>query len=295
MNRKIDSIRLSASIVIIFAIVYFYLNLFSPSRIPRFLRVGTLRKPITLLILGTDITYDAVSRKPIPGLEGRTDSILLAHVDPIRYKIKILSIPRDTYANIPGYGHQKINAAHAYGGINLTKQTISDLTNTKIDYYLEFNPSFIKKLVDLLGGVSLYVEKDMSYVDHAQNLNINLKQGWQKLSGKQAHGYIRFRYDAEGDWGRMRRQQQFLKALSQALVKPTNIAKLPFTIFSVLKEVKTDLPLPYAIRLANSVRMLTAKDIKTDTSTGEETSLPGAGSVIIPNQDILRSKVKDLF
>lgn len=294
-KRRIDFLRISAVLIIIFAIIYFDLNLFCPHLIPKTLRVGILRKPINVLFIGTDITYDSVSRKPIAELAGRADSLLLAHIDPTGYKINLLSIPRDTYVNIPAYGMLKINAANALGGAALTKQTVSEFTGQKIDYYIEIRPTLIPKLVNLLGGVRLFVEKDMQYTDHAQGLEIDLKQGWQKLSGKEAHEYIRFRYDKEGDWGRIRRQQQFFKALTHSLVKPTNLLRIPFALNSILGEIKTDLPLAQSIRLANSLRMLNMQNLKTFTATGEETYLPGTGSILVPNKEVFRRTIKKNF
>lgn len=293
MKRKqIDFARISAVLVVILAIIYFYLNIFSPRLLPKSLRIGIIRKPTNVLILGTDITYDAVTRKPMPELEGRADSILLAHIDPIKSKINILSIPRDTYVPIPGYGMQKINTANVYGEVALLKQTVSNFTNQNIDYYFEIKPTAITKIVDLLGGVSIYVEKDMHYVDRAQNLNINLKKGEQRLSGKQAHDYIRFRHDIQGDIGRIERQQKFLKALVQALTKPTNILKAPFAIHTSLQEIKTDLPLSQSIRLLNLARML---DVKTATVLGKVSYIEKVGSVWLPDKAALTQQIKELF
>ena len=90
---KLDLTRLLAIIVIIIAIVYFNLNIFAPKLIPNSLKIGILRKPTNILIIGTDITYDAVTRQPIPQLDGRADTILLAHVNPMKARINLLSYP----------------------------------------------------------------------------------------------------------------------------------------------------------------------------------------------------------
>ncbi|MFH1347966.1 MAG: LCP family protein, partial [Candidatus Margulisiibacteriota bacterium] len=158
---KIDLTRILAIFIVILAVVYFYINSFAPQLIPKSLRIGVARKPINVLILGTDITFDSRTRKPIPDIDGRTDTIVLARIDPIHSKINLLSIPRDTYANIPGFGRQKINAAHVYGGTALTKQTIAQLIKQPVDYYIEITPPAVTKMVDLLGGVTIDVEKDM--------------------------------------------------------------------------------------------------------------------------------------
>jgi len=294
-KKRLDLIRLLALLTIFTAIVYFYISIFAPRLIPKFFRIGVMRRPVTILVLGTDVTFDANTGEPLPQSDGRTDSIVLMRIDPVHYKLNILSIPRDSFVNIPGYGMQKINAANVYGGIELIKKTITTLTGRPIDYYLKVNPYATTKLVDLLGGINIYVEKDMYYVDKAQNLNINLKQGWQKLSGREAQGYIRFRHDAYGDIGRMGRQQQFLETLFKSFTKPVNLLKAPLAFRIAIQYVQTDLSFPKIIRLANFTRMLDIKDIRTFTATGEEGSSDYAGSILIPDKQYIRQLVKDYF
>lgn len=292
---RIDFTRIAAVAAVLIAIAYFYLNIFSPSLIPKSLRIGIPRKPINILILGTDITYDAVTHKPMPRLEGRADTILLAHVDPIKFQINILSIPRDTYLAIPGHGMQRINVANAYGGVSLVKETVSNFTLQKIDYYIKIKPNAITKIVELLGGISLYVDEDMRYIDRAQNLNINLRKGWQSLSGKQAHDYIRYRDKIRGDIGRIGRQQIFLKALMQAFIRPTNIFKAPFVIRSALQEVETNLPLSLTIRLLNLARMTRSHEIKTNMLPGDVSFVEEVGSVWLPDEVAFKKTIEEYF
>ncbi|NQT30534.1 MAG: LCP family protein [Candidatus Saganbacteria bacterium] len=294
-KNKIDLVRVSAILVVILSIIYFYLNIFYPSLIPKTFRIGMLRRPINILILGTDTTFDRVTRKPMPNLSGRADSLVLVHVDPIASKINALSIPRDTYVAIPGYRPQKINASNAYGGIDLTQQTVSKLTGQKIDYYVEIKPSAITQVVDLLGGITIYVEKNMRYSDRAQNLDINLKKGLQKLSGKEAHDYIRFRSDYQGDIGRVRRQQNFLKALSTSITSPANIIKAPFILRSGLREVKTNLPVGTTFRLLNFSRTLSFDDIHTETISGEVAYIPKTGSVWFLDKTVSEKQIQEMF
>lgn len=295
MTKKIDFVRISAILVVILGIAYFYLNIFSPSSIPKSLRIGIIRKPINILILGTDITYDAVTHKPMPRLKGRADTILLVHIDPIHWQMNILSIPRDTYLSIPGHAMQRINVANAYGGVALVKQSVSALTLQKIDYFIEAKPTAVTKLVDLLGGVYLFVEEDMHYVDRVQNLKIDLKKGQQKLSGKQAHDYIRYRDKIRGDIGRIERQQIFFKALGKTLTSPTNIFKAPFAIRSALKEVGTDLSLALTIRILNLSRMLSPEDIRTTMLPGEVSFVRGVGSVWLTDKEALKKTIREFF
>lgn len=292
MKRKVDQSRLAAVCLVLLAIIYFYLNLFAPRWIPIFLRVGILRKPTNILVLGTDITFDSATQKALPKVKARTDTIILVHIDPIRGKLNILSIPRDTLVPIPGYWLTKINAANVYGGHKLIIKTIENLIGQQVDYYIELNPQGLIKMVNLLGGVKLYVEKDMRYADRAQKLDINLKAGWQNLSGEKAHEYIRFRHDALGDIGRVERQQKFFSSLTQALKKPSNIVKAPLAVILALREIKTDLPLTPMIRLINFSRMA---HITAYTASGEAANLPLVGSVWILDLAAFKQTIKEHF
>lgn len=295
-RKKLDQARLLAIFVVFLSVVYFNLNVFTPFLIPKIFRFGVIRQPLNVLIVGTDLRFDGNNR-PIMDGNGRTDTILLVKFDPINSRINILSIPRDTYTLIQGYGMTKINAAHVYGGIPLAEQTVTELTGIHIEHYLEVSPKVLIDLVDLIGGIQIEVEKDMYYTDRAQNLFIDLKKGWQKLDGKKAHEYIRFRHDAEGDIGRIARQQIFMRALTQALLKPSNLPKAPFAILKALSEIKTDLSIPQFVRIVNWARALGPVSLKTITIPGEATTLdlPGAGSVWLPNKTGLQDAVKELF
>lgn len=293
--RKIDLVRVIAILFIILWIAYFYLNIYSPTSIPKSLRIGIIRKPVNILILGTDITYDAVTRKPMPKHRGRADTILLCRIDPIKWQLNILSIPRDTYLAIPGRDKQRINVANVYGGPNLVKRSVSDLTQQKIDYYIKIKPAAATKLVDLLGGVYVDVEENMQYVDRAQNLYIDLKKGYQKLSGKDAHDYIRYRDKFRGDIGRIERQQKFFKALGKALTSPANIFRAPHAVRSALQEIETDIPLDLTIRILNMARMVTAESIKTATLPGEVSFVKGVGSVWLPDKAELKKTIEEFL
>ncbi len=158
----------------------------------------------------------------------RTDVMILASFDPKDQTINMLSIPRDTLANIPGYGSTKINAAHAYGGVPLAVETVEALTTLKVNYYVKVGFEAFTKLVDAVGGVELDVEQDMHYIDPyaVPKLVINLKAGKQRLDGDKAEQYIRYR-DETGDIGRIQRQQTFMSALADKLLSPANIFRLP--------------------------------------------------------------------
>ncbi|MFA5894134.1 MAG: LCP family protein [Candidatus Margulisiibacteriota bacterium] len=277
--KKIDLYRLLALLVIFSGIFYFYANIFAPRFIPEFIRIGVVRRPTTLLILGTDINFSSETGQALKESNGRTDAIMLLRVDPINYRVYLLSIPRDSYVNIPGYGWAKINAANVYGGVDLLEKTLEQTFGIEVDNYLKINPSATGKLIDLVGGVDVYVENNMYYVDRAQGLYINLKKGWHKLNGKEAQGYMRFRHDAFGDIGRIGRQQQMLSTVFMSLTKPSNLLKAPLAFQLATSYIQTNLPLLKIIRLANFARTLSARDVITYLASGETQDNTPAGSV----------------
>lgn len=172
----------------------------------------------------------------------RTDTIILMNIDPRTKTVNAISIPRDSKVFLAGDGGvQKINAAHAIGGIDMTLKTIEDTLGVKIDRYIMVHDDAVKELVKALGGVDIYVEKDMRYHDFAGNLHIDLKKGDNHLDADEAVGYLRFRHDAMGDIGRTQRQQWFLKGVLEKLKQPQTIAKIPDIISVANKYVKTNM------------------------------------------------------
>lgn len=174
----------------------------------------------------------------------RTDTIVLLNIDPRSKSLNAISIPRDSKVYLPkNMGIQKINAAHAIGGIDMTIKTIEDTLGVKVDRYIMVHDEAVQKIVEALGGIDIYVEKNMHYNDYSGNLHINLTKGDHHLDADEAIGYLRFRHDAMGDIGRTQRQQWFLRGLLQEMQKPQTIAKIP-QILSIAKEyVKTDMSL----------------------------------------------------
>ncbi len=174
----------------------------------------------------------------------RTDTIILLNIDPRTKTVNAISIPRDSKVYLPkGMGVQKINAAHAIGGVEMTVKTIEDTLGVHIDKYIMVHDDAVRAIVGALGGVDIYVEKNMHYNDYAGKLHINFTKGKHRLTEKDAVEYLRFRHDALGDIGRTQRQQWFLRGLLASMQKPETIAKLPKIISVAHKYVKTDMSL----------------------------------------------------
>ncbi len=185
-----------------------------------------LQKPTNVLLVGVDDNYDPKGRK-VKNQRTRTDTLMLVTVRPAKKSLHVLSIPRDTQVLIPGYGTEKINAAHAIGGIDRTKAVVESLVDVEVDHVVEVSLKGAIQFLDELGGVDVFVENRMHYQDKTAKLLIDLKPGMQHLDGKTAVGFARFRHDALGDIGRVARQQALLHALEQKLVNPVNWWRLP--------------------------------------------------------------------
>lgn len=228
---------------------------------------------LNLLVLGID-ELESVHR---------SDTIILARIDLDTKKASVMSIPRDTRVMIKGHKqHQKLNHAYAYGGIELLRDTVINLTGVPINYYLIVNYDTFPKIVDAVGGVDINVEKRMRYTDKAQGLSIDFYPGMQHMNGKQGLKYVRFRMDAMGDIGRMKRQQEFAKAFIKKLESPAIISRLPELIELVLSEIKTDLPTKSALSLAAQLKDMTLKDINFFTMPGDAAYISGV-SYFIPD------------
>ena len=172
----------------------------------------------------------------------RTDTMIVFNIDPKTKTLNAISIPRDSKVYLPrGMGIQKINAAHAIGGVKMTLKTVEDTLGIHIDKYIMIHDDAVREIVKAMGGVDIYVEKDMHYNDYSGKLHINFTKGNHHLTEKDAVEYLRFRHDALGDIGRTQRQQWFLRGLLTNLQKPETIAKLPKIIAATKKYVKTDM------------------------------------------------------
>ena len=207
----------------------------------RSLTTQKIEQPINILLMGID-QVPPQENKYSAKFSGRSDTMLLIRFNPDDSSIKILSIPRDSRVKLPNGRYRKINSANAIGGIDYTKETIANnFSGIAIDKYIRVSSDALEKLIDAIGGVKVYVPKNMQYRDQTQGLEIDLQEGEQILNGDEAQGFARYRNDALGDIGRIQRQQILLKALRNKLQSPQTLWQIP-KIWKVLEsEVDTDL------------------------------------------------------
>ncbi len=225
-----------------------------------------LERRVNILLIGIDVSMDD-HRRILPF--SRSDTLMLVSFDPQRHRINALSIPRDTYAAIPGAAAQKINAAYAIGGPRLTIRVVEALLGVPVHYTVKLGASSFARIVNALGGVEIDVEKDMKYTDTWGDVYINLKKGRQILSGDQTTQYIRFRSDAEGDIGRVDRQQKVLRAILHKLKSPLTVLSTPRLVQAFGRNTQTNLSAGELITLGLFAMRHGSEDIHTATLPGE--------------------------
>jgi LCP family protein required for cell wall assembly len=223
---------------------------------------------INILLLGSDART--------PEHNGYTDSINILSIDKKTKEVFLLSIPRDTMVEIPGRGLVKINSAYAYGDINTTKTAVENFLNVRIDYYALVDFTSFKEMVDTLGGINMYVEPHISAV----RPELNGKTGNSRLTGSEALVVLRFRQDSESEGGRMKRHREAIKAITDEILKPSNVLKLPTIINQLRQNVKTDIP---ALETTVIEKLMAGFDIdnaQIEVVPGNYTTINGENSMI---------------
>lgn len=231
-----------------------------------------LARPVNILVMGIDRVPDA-SPDSSALFEGRSDTMLLVRFNPDDKSISVLSIPRDTEVDIPDMGLTKINEANVKGGAKLATKVVSKtLKNIPIDRYVRVSTGAFRELVDLLGGVDVFVSRPMSYMDKTQKFQIDLQQGWQTLNGEKAEEFSRFRDEQTGDLGRIQRQQVLIKALRDRLINPNIITRIPLMIHVMQKYVDTNFNFDEILTLTNLGLSVEREQVKMVRLPGEQGS-----------------------
>lgn len=228
---------------------------------------------INILLVGSD-------HGAIKGDHGRSDSIMIATVNFKTKELKLTSLMRDMYVEIPGHGHNKLNAAYAFGGVELLYQTIAKNFGIKIDNYCVVDFSTFEKVINKVGGVEISLEeKEAKYLNTTNYISKkkyrNVKVGKQTLNGNQALGYARVRYVVskkygDGDFGRTGRQRAVLQAALNKVLQqsPTKIADIAL---DSLADVSTDMSAKY-------LKSLVLKVIQMGTTEIDQMRVPLEGT-----------------
>lgn len=249
-------------------------------------------EPVNILLMGVDAR--GFEEGEIP----RSDSMMVASIDPVKKKMYLFSILRDTYTDIPGHDPNRINTAITHGP-NTAMKAVGDLLGIPIQYYVYTDFQGFIKLVDSVGGVDFYVEKDMNYSSKADKneYDINLKEGMQHLDGNAALQYVRFRYDAMGDFTRTERQRELIKAVAKKMQTTTSIMKLPDILKSVSPYIDTNLEVEDMWKLATVAyksSMSGSEQVPPMKLLKEET-IGGAAVLTVGNPDTLKQYIQDIM
>ena len=269
------------ALLILFIVLAMGMNLFSDDDILAPLENGK----INVLLLGVDES----------GL--RTDAIMVASYDVNEGKVNLLSVPRDTKVYVTNKKvTKKINAVHAMTaednnkkilGVQATAEAVTQLTGIPINYYIEFSFLSIDHLFDSLGGVVYDVPdvegkgRGMNYDDPYQNLHIHLSPGVQTLSGNQVQQFLRYRKSNYGvgtgsDTDRVKRQQDFLKAVADQKLNIGLITKIPGIYAQLSKEIKTNISTGDITKYIRYLNKISGENIKSFSLAGENKTVGGA-------------------
>ncbi len=223
--------------------------------------------PFYMLLMGTDGRNDEES--------DRSDSIILARVDPQSMQVVLISIPRDTRVYIEGYGYQKINAAYAYGGAAGAVEAVEEFAGVEISHYAEVDFSGFVDLVDALGGVEVNVPIEIDDEDAGGYV----AAGLQTLNGEQALIFCRSRDTAIGDYQRQANQRIFLQALAEKVLSADPVTLLS-SINAIASCVGTDMDVAEIYSIASMLRGMGIENIYTYSVPSSTSTIDGISYVI---------------
>ena len=211
-----------------------------------------------------------------------SDTIMAAVIDIKAVKISFLSVPRDTLVNFGGrdmkintiYASVYIKQGHAAAADEVRKE-VEGITGLSIPYYFLVDYGAVEEIVDLFGGIKLDIKKSMHYTDVAGGLYIDFKPGLQKLDGKAAVKYLRFRSDPKADIGRIERQQKFVAAFLDKAKTHLTLEKIPRVYSIIRRNVKTNLPVEAVIRLYGVFKNYRLSEAGMITLPGEPVNING--------------------
>lgn len=238
-----------------------------------------IKDSTNILVVGVDLGTGDEKNKNDPR---RTDTMMVVHYNSKEKKYDIVSIPRDTKINTTR-SDKKINSAHAFGEIPLAVEEVEKLLSIKIDHYVKIDTIAFREFIDALGGIEVVVERNMYYDDPTQNLHINLKKSDmpQRLDGKQAEGFIRWRKNndgtgyIDGDMGRIKHMQQFFNTVLAKVQSPAIIPKIPGILSIFPKYIETDLNANEILKYAMSIARTQRENIGYHIIAGEDKYIDG--------------------
>ena len=227
------------------------------------------------LFLGVD------EREDLKEFKGRTDTIMIYHVSGWGKKDVLISIPRDTRVNLEGRGWNKINAAYVYGGEEMLKKEIYDVTGITIRRTMMLNFEGFKKVIDALGGVEITVDEPM----HDPLSGSNFDPGTYLMNGEEALAFARCRQTAGGDFDRVDRQKYLISQLISQKINFSIIGKAPQLITILNEETRTDFTVTDFINFG-AILIFSDKDIERITIPGKTATIDGISYVVVDVDEV---------
>ncbi|MBN1178048.1 MAG: LCP family protein [Anaerolineae bacterium] len=266
-----------------------------------FLEWAASQPPRTVLILGID-------RRPGQGNVVRSDTLVLASFQPAAPHAALLSIPRDLYVDVPGYGSNRINTAHfwgenetAGGGPALAMQTVTYNFGVPVDHAIRVDFDGFRAVIDAVGGIDVYVEEaivDDEYpTEDYGTIRIEIPAGLQHMDGETALQYARSRHGSS-DFDRAARQQQILSALAERLLQPATWPRLPAVYLAVTSHVDTDMGLGDLLLCTITVLQTGPTGLEQrviDQDMTQPWTTPSGGAVLLPRWELINPLVQELF
>ncbi len=226
-------------------------------------------------------------------MTGRSDTMMVLSVDHKTGQMVFLSIPRDSRYDIPGHGIDKLNQSMLLGGIPLLRACVEELLGIRVDHYIFTNLAGFEKIVDAVGGLTIEVTTPMRIRTTWPAEWVELEPGTHRMDGLLAMAYLRFRTNHEGDFGRMRRQRQFLVTLTKEALRIKNVYRLPLLALAMAEAVRTDIPLHKGLSLALSFRRLDMDELETVHLPGTPKILDGKAFVLL--DDAAKDRLVDQY
>lgn len=234
------------------------------------------KKPVSILLLGTDT--GALGRD----YKGRTDTIMIATINPKTNTTTLMSLPRDSEVAVSGFEQDfptKLNAAYAYGSAGTTIKTIQKWLNVPIDYYALINMGGMKKVINEIGGVDITPIRTFTYEGYHY-----VKGQKVHMNGDKALQYSRMRYDDPlGDYGRQQRQRQVITAIIGESTSASNLLKQDF-LKSLAKQTRTDLTFGNLTSIVTNYRAAT-KNVVSDHAQGTGKMIDGQSFEVVSQSE----------
>jgi polyisoprenyl-teichoic acid--peptidoglycan teichoic acid transferase len=227
------------------------------------------------LFLGVD------ERGNIKEYKGRTDTIMVYHISSLGRKDVLISIPRDSRVNLEGQGWAKINAAYVYGGEEMLKNEIYELTGIEISKTMMVNFEGFKKVIDALGGVDITVDEPM----HDPLSGADFEPGTYHMDGEQALAFARNRKTANGDFDRVDRQKYLITQIIKQKLNFSILTKAPKLIAILNEETKSDFSTLDFVKLG-TVLIFSNKDIERVTIPGKSKTIDNVSYVVVDDEEV---------